>query len=168
VIVFKTLISTRGIILGSIGITVGLFFLSMTFQMSMVSNVNEIFTLIAIEGIRGIFIGITLYALIGILNLKIIYLTENSLVLRKPMLFSKKEILFNEINRIERKDYKIEVANKSVFSSETHNVYQGKQMIIWLKRRKSIKLNSFEIGDYKALISKFSIIYNQYKISSTN
>lgn len=79
--------------------------------------------------------------------IKTICLTDQNLIIKRPLLLYKQIIPLKQIKRISEQDYKVNPSNRGV----RLNVYNGFQCNIELLSGKIIKFNSFEIPEYYEL-----------------
>jgi len=102
--------------------------------------------------ILGVFVFFTLGCLWTILTIKIIVLTGETLIIKRPFLLLKKTIPLENIRQVTESTFKI---NPTVRWT-TYNVYDGKKILIECFQGKSILLNSFEISDYYNLTKQLN------------
>ncbi|MBB4800270.1 hypothetical protein HNP37_000309 [Flavobacterium nitrogenifigens] len=100
-----------------------------------------------------------LWSLSLALKMKIVILTSSNLIIKYPFFFLKKTICLGDIDKILEKDYKV----KPNVNGTVYNVHEGKEAVIQLFSGKKVKINSFEIYEYKDLMRKLYIAKSRYK-----
>jgi len=91
-----------------------------------------------------------------VLGMKICYLTETELIVKRPLLFFQRVVQRADIRSITEKDSKIDINNKS-FSREWVKI--GDTAVLLLKTGKKIELSSVNVGGYAELIKKLRYRY---------
>jgi hypothetical protein len=85
--------------------------------------------------------------------LEICYLTEDELIIKRPLLFIEHKVLLLDIERITEKEDKIDIDPKS-FKPDMVTI--GHTTSILLKNGKQVKISSIEVWGYKELIKKIN------------
>lgn len=103
----------------------------------------------------------TLCSLYSLINSKKVILTNETLTITYPLLFYKKNIDFDNVNKVIEDNYDV----KSSHDFSTIEVYNGKKTIIELFESKKIVITSFEVTNYKNLAKNLrNITKSYYKI----
>lgn len=87
-----------------------------------------------------------IFVLYALLNTRIVILTSQRLIIKKPLLFSKYYILLKEISSVEEVD-------STVRNRKLGNVYKGKETILRLKNGRKVKYESLSLQGYYQLNS---------------
>lgn len=93
---------------------------------------------------------IVLFAILcvySILTLKKVTLTNTSLTIEYPLLFSSRDISFDDVCKVYDQDYEI----KGSRNYRLYNVYEGKKTIIELYEAGKISITSLEVTNYDVL-----------------
>ena len=110
----------------------------------------------------SLFIFFALGSLYMLLNSKKVILTGETLTISYPLLFYKKNIDFDNVNKVREDNYKV----KSSHNFSTIEVYNGKKTIVELFDSKKIVISSFEVTNYKNLAKNLrNITKSYYKIN---
>ena len=109
--------------------------------------------------IAGVFLFFTIMNLWLLLNIKIFTLTDDELIISKPILCFNKSIPLAEIMSIRQSDDPINMSRG--FSTTT--IYLGKKATIQLANGKKLKFSSIEIRGYEVLIKEINQAIRQLK-----
>ena len=126
-------------------------------QFTVINKIDTNIEKIIFYSIFGIFIILSIWSLILILKTKIVTLTNQSLIIKQPLLFFKQVIPLKSIIEITEQDFNINPKVKYT----TYKIHNGQQCNLELNNGKNIKLNSFEILEYEELIKKIQIARNR-------
>jgi hypothetical protein len=163
-IILKTKPSLRTIGFGLIGtLFFGALAYSMTSSKWTVADGTDYKTGILIMWIvLGLFIIFMLACLWSVCNIKTIVLTNDALIIKRPLLLRNKTILIENIKNINERPFKINPKVRGV----KYDVYEGKQITIECIQGKSVTLNSFEIPDFFNLANALYKLRGGKKINS--
>ncbi len=99
--------------------------------------------------IKLFFIVLFLMAVYYLFTIKVIKLNDQNLIIKYPLLITRKEITFDIIT----KRYTLRQKIRASFGTWTvHTYYEGKRLILELNSNKKIEINSFQTGNFEALL----------------
>ncbi len=147
--IFKTSPTVKLFMVGIIG---GAFFGWIDYVMLSskwnLNNINHLLGYLITFCMFGIFtlgVCVSLWVMIGF---KQHHLTENELIITRPLLFTRRIVQITDIEVVSGEDYEINVADKyKGFFDETNktSVYTGRKITLKLKGGEQLELKSFEI-----------------------
>ncbi|HEY2580505.1 MAG TPA: hypothetical protein VGI43_01785 [Mucilaginibacter sp.] len=149
-ILFKTNPGYVMIVIGVLGsIFFDFWFFSMTTAKGMPSGVDQSAGKIIFIIFECIFLLFCLGCFLMALSFRIFTLTQNQLIIKRPLLFYNRTIYLADIDRIKEVDAPIRVENNTIFPSDRDIIYNGRRVTLELKSGKKIKISSLETGSYK-------------------
>jgi|GEM_PF-3533566 len=87
----------------------------------------------------------------GVVGFKLIYLTSDELIIRRPLLMYRRIIDLTEIDKITEKAENVKFSHGLLDESR---LYSGKKAIILLTSGRKIRISSLQITEYTELIDK--------------
>jgi len=97
------------------------------------------------------FIFLALACFYGIIGFKLIYLTSDELIIRRPLLMYRRRIDLTQIDRITEKEENM-YSSRGLF--DERKIYSGKKATILLTNGNKIKISSIQITGYTELVDK--------------
>lgn len=161
-IILTTKPSFRAIILGIWG---SLFFGAFVYMMvssewAVAKGANDNTEITILWVLLCSFIFFTLSSLCAILTVKIIILTSESIIIKRPFILLKKTIYLDNIKQITESEFKLNTTS----GSTTYTLYEGNKISVELFHGKSFSINSFEISDYYKFTNQLKKLkYSKYK-----
>lgn len=161
----KTSISYRTVLYGVVGsVFFGTFaYLLITLEWSAAKGTDPETAQVMAWVFRALFIFFALCSLFSAFNTKTFQLTNDELVIIRPLLLTKSVLPLSTIRRLSEEEFKINPAT----GSSRINVYEGKQLIIEFANSKKIKMNSYEVAEYSEFRNKLSALVRRYDIKQT-
>jgi hypothetical protein len=113
-----------------------------------VENDKKSIDYIVIYTLLSIFLFFLLGCIWAILETKIFCLTESELIIKKPLLFLKRNICFADVERILEKKEDINISRGVSYEP----IYSSNVAILKLNNGKQIKIQAMQIKGYKLLL----------------
>jgi hypothetical protein len=112
----------------------------------------------------GVFIFFSIGSLFSALNIKTVVLTNNNLIIKRPLFLLKTIIPLSNIKSISEGPLKI----KTSYRYRNYNIYDGQQITIEFFSGKTIKLNSYEISDFTVLTIRLNKYLSNNRSTKSN
>jgi hypothetical protein len=97
----------------------------------------------------GLFLFFTFYSLIVLISFKTVSITNDQLIIRRPLLLLRKAILIQDIVKAIEENFSINTTHRW----SEYYIYSGVKSVIELRNGSKVKINSFEISNYPAFVS---------------
>lgn len=161
----QTSISYRTVLYGLVGsVFFGTFaYLLITLEWSVAKGTDPETVQVVAWGFRAFFIFFALWSLFSAFNTKTFQLTNDELVISRPLLLTKTSLPLSNIRRLSEDEFKI---NPSSGGSRI-NVYEGKQLLIEFANSKKIKMNSYEVAEYSEFRNRLSALTRRHNVKQT-
>jgi hypothetical protein len=166
--IFKTKPGLRLLILGVVGSTgFGFFDYILAFSKWDFSDTGQIAGHLIQYSFVAVITAIFITGLWLIIGFKQYILTENELIVERPLIFTCQIIQLSDIQKVYSEDYTMKVAdNKNPFEKDKNQleVYHGRKVTILLKNQKKLQLTSFEVSGCQLLAKEINKqLYNLIK-----
>jgi len=109
-----------------------------------------------------IFFGFSVMCLVLALAFKVIYLTQNEVIVSTPLFFYKRTIMLNEIKGMTEKEEKISASNNLFYDDRTTI---GHNTTLQLTDGRKAGISSIQVWGYNELIKK---IHTQIRVNNSN